>query len=156
MRSTTAVAVVRRDGLGRVMEMAETTRLPSPVIESWDWQRHAACRGMDVAAFFHPYGERGEPWRERERRAKQVCQGCPVRQECLDHSLAVEEPFGTWGGLGERERWEIVQRRRRAARPADRTGPLPEQPVVIPQLRAASGQVDRSRTSPPRRRGPRV
>lgn len=130
------------------------TRLPPPVIESWNWQQHAACRGMDVAAFFHPYGERGEPWRERERRAKQVCQGCPVRQECLNYSLTVEEPFGTWGGLGEHERWEIVQERRRAAR-HDRNAALPERPVVIPQSSVeAQGPADRGPRRVPLHRAP--
>lgn len=105
--------------------MAYTDRLPAPVTEAWDWQRRAACRGMDVTAFFHPAGERGIAARQREDRAKQVCSGCPVRAECLDYSLTIEEPYGTWGGLGERERWEIVCRNRTARHemyePADRT-----------------------------------
>ncbi len=94
--------------------MAYTDRLPAPVTEAWDWQRRAACRGMDVAAFFHPAGERGAAALQREEQAKQVCSGCPVRAECLDYSLAIEEPYGTWGGLGERERWVIVCRNRSA------------------------------------------
>ncbi|MBW0104385.1 WhiB family transcriptional regulator [Pseudonocardia sp. KRD291] len=96
--------------------MAYTARLPAPVTEEWDWQRQAACRGMDAAAFFHPPGERGPAWRRREEQAKQVCAGCPVRQECLQHSLQIEEPFGTWGGVGERERWDMVLHQRAVRR----------------------------------------
>lgn len=96
--------------------MAHTERLPLPVVEEWDWQRNAACRGMDVTAFFHPSGERGAPAQQREEQAKQVCSRCPVRVECLDYSLAIEEPYGTWGGVGERERREIVSRHRAARR----------------------------------------
>lgn len=30
--------------------------------------------------------------------AKQLCTGCPLRQECLDGALARREPWGVWGG----------------------------------------------------------
>src|SRR5207249_7912786 len=45
--------------------------------------------------------------REREKReavAKRVCAECPVRQQCLEHALALPEQFGIWGGLTELER----------------------------------------------------
>jgi WhiB family redox-sensing transcriptional regulator len=100
-----------------------TQRLPTPVAEAWDWQRLGACRGMDVQAFFHPTGERGAAARERERHAKQICSGCPVRPQCRAHALQVEEPYGTWGGLGERERWELIRKQRRLTRAA--TAPVP-------------------------------
>lgn len=96
--------------------MAYTQRIPRPVAESWDWQLRAACRGMDVSAFFHPTGERGARWRRREERAKRVCAGCPVRAECLEHALMAEEPFGLWGGMGENDRWALVRQRRDARR----------------------------------------
>ena len=103
--------------------MAHTQRLPRPVTESWDWQRLGACRGVDQQAFFHPNGERGESARERENRAKQICSGCRVQTECREHALQIEEPYGTWGGLGQRERWKLVQQRRaeRAANLAARS-----------------------------------
>lgn len=100
--------------------MAHTTRLPSPVAAHWDWQRSAACRGMDLEGFFHPFAERGPEWRRREQRAKQACDGCPVRTECLEHSLRIEEPYGVWGGVGERERNELIRRQRAARRPRGR------------------------------------
>ena len=93
--------------------MAYTARLPLPVVEEWDWQRLAACRGMDTARFFHPPAERGAPWRRREEAAKRVCAGCPVQTRCLEYALRIEEPYGVWGGVGERQRWEMVTRRRR-------------------------------------------
>lgn len=86
--------------------MADTRRLPIPVAESWDWQRHGACRGMDSALFFHPERERGPAKADREARAKQVCRGCPVLEPCRRHALATEEPYGVWGGLSEAERKE--------------------------------------------------
>lgn len=30
--------------------------------------------------------------------AKSLCQGCPVRTECLAGALARQEPWGVWGG----------------------------------------------------------
>ncbi|MDT2005832.1 WhiB family transcriptional regulator [Rhodococcus opacus] len=36
--------------------------------------------------------------------AKQVCRGCPVRAQCLDHALEARESHGIWGGYTEDER----------------------------------------------------
>lgn len=92
--------------------MANLARLPGPNADFWDWQLQAACRGMDADVFFHPDRERGEAREERELRARAICAACPVVRECLDHALAVREPYGIWGGLTEHER--LVLRRARA------------------------------------------
>ncbi|TCP50110.1 WhiB family redox-sensing transcriptional regulator [Tamaricihabitans halophyticus] len=84
--------------------MAETSRLPSPVADAWDWQRYGACRGMDSELFFHPDAERGYARDRRIAQAKQICRRCPVQPECRNHALTVREPFGIWGGLDESER----------------------------------------------------
>jgi WhiB family redox-sensing transcriptional regulator len=96
--------------------MADTRRLPVPLTDIWDWQLRGACRGMDSTFFFHPEGERGRARVGREARAKQVCQGCPVLEQCRRHALAVEEPYGVWGGLSESERDEIVRSHTRTVR----------------------------------------
>ncbi len=82
----------------------QRARIPAPRTEQWDWQRYAACRRIDDAVFFPPEGERGTPRQRRENQAKQVCARCPVQQSCLQHALAVEEPYGVWGGLTPAER----------------------------------------------------
>ncbi len=89
--------------------MADTRRLPVPVVEVWDWQLQGACRGMDSAFFFHPDGERGPARAGREARAKQVCLNCPVLEQCRRYALFVQEPYGVWGGLSESERAEMVR-----------------------------------------------
>ena len=61
------------------------------------WQERALCAQTDPEAFFP---EKGGSTRE----AKRICQGCEVRDECLDYALAHDERFGIWGGLSERER----------------------------------------------------
>lgn len=66
------------------------------VDEAEFWQLFANCLGVDPALFFP---DRGVPTKD----AKEVCQSCVVRKDCLEYALA-EEEFGIWGGLSERER----------------------------------------------------
>jgi WhiB family redox-sensing transcriptional regulator len=94
----------------RSKEMAEISRLPIPVMEEWEWQYQGACRDLDPEAFFHPDGERGPRRRNRENAAKAVCASCPVITACRAHALAVQEPYGIWGGLSEDDRAAILER----------------------------------------------
>lgn len=94
--------------------MTDTRRLPEPVAETWAWQLHGRCRGMDSSLFFHPDDERGRARAHREARAKQVCRGCPVLEPCRRHALSAREPYGVWGGMSERERSAAVRRHRYA------------------------------------------
>ena len=94
----------------RSKEMAEISRLPIPVMEEWEWQYKGACRDLDPEMFFHPDGERGPRRRNRENAAKAVCATCPVIAACRAHALAVQEPYGIWGGLSEDDRAVILER----------------------------------------------
>lgn len=96
--------------------MVCVSRLPRPVTEDWDWQLRGACRDRDNAPFFHPDNERGTARARRDEQAKAVCRTCPVIQRCLEHALAVAEPYGVWGGMGEDERRHLLTARRHAAR----------------------------------------
>ncbi|WP_410506894.1 WhiB family transcriptional regulator [[Mycobacterium] appelbergii] len=70
----------------------------APATEEDDqWQERALCAQTDPEAFFP---EKGGSTRE----AKRICQGCEVKNACLDYALAHDERFGIWGGLSERER----------------------------------------------------
>lgn len=84
--------------------MTDASRLPGPFEHRWNWQVRGACREVDSRIFFHPAGERGSAYQQRERAAKQVCAGCPVLLECRRYALDAEEPYGVWGGLTEEER----------------------------------------------------
>ena len=86
------------------MNTMNTQRLPVPVTDNWDWQIRGACRGMNSEFFFSPDGERGMARDIRESRAKSVCRGCPVLDQCRRHALTVREPHGVWGGLSAGER----------------------------------------------------
>lgn len=76
------------------------------------WQAKAACRGPQSIAFFPPvHAERKDERIERETRAKQICAGCVVREECLDYAIKIREPHGIWGGLNEAERKQLLEPR---------------------------------------------
>jgi len=88
--------------------MADTERLPEPLIDHWEWQGSAACRGMDSATFFHPPDERNAARDKRIEQAKEICRQCPAIMACREHALRVREPYGIWGGLSEDERAALL------------------------------------------------
>ena len=71
--------------------------------EAQSWQERALCAETDPEAFFP---EKGGSTRE----AKKICTGCEVKAECLEYALAIDERFGIWGGLSERERRRLRRR----------------------------------------------
>jgi len=91
--------------------MAETARLPKPLVEVWQWQNSGACRDLPSEMFFHPDGERGPSRRNRENKALAVCAACPVIQQCRKQALQIQEPYGIWGGLTEDDRIAILNNR---------------------------------------------
>src|ERR1700712_4763342 len=66
------------------------------------WRFDAACADYDPDLFF-PIGSSGPALRQTAR-AKAVCSGCPVRQECLEWAQSTHQTHGVWGGLDEHER----------------------------------------------------
>ncbi len=67
------------------------------------WGTEAACRKADPDSLFVQGAA--------QNRAKAVCQGCPVRTECLADALDNRVEFGVWGGMTERERRALLRRR---------------------------------------------
>jgi WhiB family transcriptional regulator, redox-sensing transcriptional regulator len=72
------------------------------------WRQRAACRGVDPDIFYPVSDDDAEE-------AKAVCGSCPVRQSCLEYSLAAREREGVWGGHTERERRRILRQHRKSA-----------------------------------------
>lgn len=91
--------------------MSYTQLLPGPNADFWDWQLHGLCRGQNSEVFYHPDGERGRARAQRENRAKAICASCPVINNCREHALNVEEPYGIWGGMSESERMNLLRKR---------------------------------------------
>jgi WhiB family redox-sensing transcriptional regulator len=85
------------------------------------WRASAQCRRDNASYFFAPpHFERKEEKDAREGVARALCRACPVQVECLEYSLAVQEPHGIWGGLNELERRRLQRKRaaEAAAQPA--------------------------------------
>ena len=76
---------------------------------STDWFDDAACRSAGLEVFF-PVSE------SQSGEAKAICAVCPVREECLEHALAIRPGDGVWGGLTATERHRLIRRRQKAAR----------------------------------------
>ncbi len=68
-----------------------------------DWRVRATCRDEDPDGLFVRGAE--------QRKAKMVCNACPVRTECLAEALDNRIEFGVWGGMTERERRALLRRR---------------------------------------------
>ena len=76
------------------------------------WRANAQCRRDNAVYFFAPpHFERKEEKDAREGAARALCRACPVQVECLEYSLAVQEPHGIWGGLNELERRRLQRKR---------------------------------------------
>ncbi|MFE2093316.1 WhiB family transcriptional regulator [Streptomyces sp. NPDC059460] len=78
-----------------------------------NWRMQAACRDEDPDLFF-PIGSTG-PALVQTDEAKEVCRGCPVREQCLEWAMENDQDSGVWGGLGEAERRALKRRTRRRA-----------------------------------------
>ena len=73
-------------------------------IETETWREAAACLGISDVDFFavdddHEVG-----------RAKAMCAGCPVIDECLVFAIETRQPAGIWGGALPAER-DALRRR---------------------------------------------
>ena len=70
-----------------------------------DWMALGNCRAVEPSVFFPSDGVGVEV-------ARQICQACPVKQQCLEYAIYHRIDHGVWGGTSERERRRIARRRR--------------------------------------------
>jgi WhiB family redox-sensing transcriptional regulator len=78
-----------------------------------EWWSRAACKSADPELFF-PISHSG-PASAQIMRAKEICAGCAVQDECLRYALAADPVHGVWGGMSEEER-RLLRRREQKAR----------------------------------------
>jgi WhiB family redox-sensing transcriptional regulator len=71
-----------------------------PITEERPWAAFAVCRDRDPDTFF-PVTADGE------REAIRICQGCPVRIDCLEFAMEARVRFGVWGGVTEKQRRSV-------------------------------------------------
>jgi WhiB family redox-sensing transcriptional regulator len=81
-----------------------------------NWRAASACLNADPDMFF-PVAA-GNAASKEVSLALRLCQGCTVRQHCLDFAMQSGEKEGIWGGTTPEER--IRARRARNRRPGAR------------------------------------
>jgi WhiB family transcriptional regulator, redox-sensing transcriptional regulator len=67
-----------------------------------NWRAASACLNADPDMFF-PVAA-GTAAGKQTARALRICQGCPVRQQCLDFAMQSGEKDGIWGGTTPEQR----------------------------------------------------
>ncbi len=73
-----------------------------------NWRSAGACRSADPDLFF-PVSSTG-PAARQIARAKMICAGCTVRQECLDFAVTHGQMYGIWGGTTAGDRVALIAR----------------------------------------------
>lgn len=66
-----------------------------------DWKHLGLCREGDKPDAMYE---------DEPSQAKKICNGCPVKIECLAEALDRPEEFGVWGGYTVRERRALLGR----------------------------------------------
>jgi WhiB family redox-sensing transcriptional regulator len=62
-----------------------------------DWKEGGACRQIDPDTWFAENGH-------QLRQARTVCEGCDVRERCLEYALENDIYHGLWGNKSPLER----------------------------------------------------
>ena len=70
------------------------------------WRAQAACSDLADG----PFAGQQVFSSESEQSAREVCQGCAVREECLTFALAHGVRQGIWGGFNHEERRRLRRR----------------------------------------------
>jgi WhiB family redox-sensing transcriptional regulator len=88
--------------------MTQVQELRSPEM---DWVVDAPCSNTDPEVFFP---DRGDPL-GKIARARAVCDGCEIREQCLEYALSADpvDDWGIWAGTTKDERVAIRKERAR-------------------------------------------
>ena len=74
-----------------------------------NWQDEGACVGKPSSWWFAE-GDSEDAIADR-RRAKKICVGCPVREQCITFGITIDASDGLFGGLDREERVAIAHLR---------------------------------------------
>lgn len=80
-----------------------------PAWQGPEFDGAAACAEADPEAWFP---QKGGGSVESTARAKAICRGCEVLDDCLIWALDNAEAFGVWGGTTPSERRRLLARER--------------------------------------------
>lgn len=87
----------------------ETPSVRQPPDE--EWAQHGLCRTHAQPDLWFPDDHDFAAGRE----AIAICNTCPVRTDCLQHALRVNETYGIWGGTNAKQRARLRKHSRGAA-----------------------------------------
>ena len=78
-----------------------------------DWRAESACLGTTPEWFYADVLRRDDSGPRvrfyNEMRWRELCPGCPVRDQCLAHAILHRERWGVWGGLTPAARRNIEE-----------------------------------------------
>lgn len=88
------------EAMSRVAARIQRRPAPTPSFgaEPPEWMASALCAQIDPDLWFP---EKGHP----SNAAKALCEGCPVKLECLEYGM--NDQHGIYGGLSARERLRL-------------------------------------------------
>lgn len=66
------------------------------------WRDRAACKLEPPETFFPEVGR-------STKRARELCEACPVTQECFDFAVRTKPIIGIWGGMSYKKRNEYLR-----------------------------------------------
>lgn len=89
-----------------VTDESAITTLASMIVTTEPWMSQAACAGDENPDDWFPDAD--DTW--AVRRAKAVCETCPVRQQCLEYAMRTDRLQGIWGGTTGYERGALRRR----------------------------------------------
>lgn len=69
-----------------------------------DWEEYVPCKEVGPQEMY-PASES-----KQLKVAQRICSMCPAQAECLTIAIAMDEPFGVWGGTSEKQRAEMKKK----------------------------------------------
>ncbi len=87
--------------------LKETWEARARLLAAHDWMDSAACKTYPTRVFYQELGAGGYCYDQ----ARTICSSCPVKPECLNYALDINEKEGFWGGASPHER-RLIQKRR--------------------------------------------
>ena len=74
--------------------------MPPDEYRKGDWREDGLCFGSFNPVFFNK-----DDW--GGRKAKAICQKCPVQGPCQEYALTTAPRYGVWGGLTATQRIKV-------------------------------------------------
>lgn len=96
-------------GKSKASQLADSLRLPSFILKD-----EPLCSQVDPELFFPEEKQYSKTaYYSNVKAAKDICGKCPLVTDCLQYALVNHPIQGLWGGLTEKERYNLLRNRSR-------------------------------------------